>query len=90
MNIDFDIGSFHFDHANYDEESDVLYLRVGEPQEAADAIETKDGHVIRYDGAGNVIGLTLLSPRWLIENGREIKVDFPLDSNSVAQLLHDE
>jgi hypothetical protein len=28
------IGALSFDHADYDAESDVLYLHVGEPQRA--------------------------------------------------------
>lgn len=90
MDIDLKLGAFQFDHASYDEEGDVLYLRRGEPQEAADAIETEDGHLIRYDAAGNIIGVTLLSPRWLIENGREISIAVPVDSSQVAELLKSE
>jgi len=32
--VDVRIGSVAFDHADYDAENDVLYLHVGEPQEA--------------------------------------------------------
>lgn len=90
MKVDVQLGAFQFDNANYDEENDVLYLRRGEPQEAADAIETAGGHLIRYDGAGNVIGVTLLSPRWLLENGKEIDIEVPVDPEQVALLLKGE
>jgi hypothetical protein len=36
------IGPVVFDHADYDPESDVLYLHVGEPQEG-EAEETPEG-----------------------------------------------
>lgn len=35
------IGHLNFDHATYDEQGDVLYLHVGEPQAAAESEETR-------------------------------------------------
>lgn len=45
---------------DYDEEADVLYLSVGEPQPAA-GIDIGEGTVLRYDEARKeVVGVTLI------------------------------
>jgi len=45
---------------DYDEEADVLYLSVGEPQPAV-GIDIGEGTVLRYDEARNeVVGVTLV------------------------------
>lgn len=47
----------------YDEEADVLYLSVGEPQ-AAEGVDAGDGVVLRYDeDKKEVVGLTLIGLR---------------------------
>jgi YD repeat-containing protein len=71
------IGDLVFDHAAYDREGDVLYLHVGPPQAAADGDETPEGHAVRYDAAGRVIGLTLLNARWLLDREGAITVTLP-------------
>lgn len=71
------IGHITFDHATYDAVGDVLYLHVGEPSPAADAVETPQGHVLRYGPSGDIIGLTLVSPKWLLEHDETITVTLP-------------
>jgi uncharacterized protein YuzE len=71
------IGHLSFDHATYDERGDVLYLRVGERQAAAASEETPEGHVLRFDGAGTVIGLTIINAKWLLEQKGAIDVTVP-------------
>ncbi len=45
---------------DYDEEADVLYISMGEPQKALD-IDIGDGAIVRYVEATNeVVGLTLI------------------------------
>ena len=68
------IGSLTFDHASYDARGDVLYLHVGDPQEAAGSEETPEGHVLRFDADGEVIGLTIINAKWLLE--RDHAIDF--------------
>jgi uncharacterized protein YuzE len=60
------IGPYTFDRTHYDQEADVLYLSRGFVR-AAGWEETPDGHAVRYDKAGNLIGLTLVDVRRLIE-----------------------
>ena len=71
------IGSLTFDHATYDATGDVLYLHIGEPRAASDADETPEGHLLRRDDAGAVIGLTILSPKHFLERDGEIVVTMP-------------
>ena len=45
---------------DYDEEADVLYLSVGEPQPAV-GVDIGDGVTVRYDDARKgVVGLSLI------------------------------
>jgi uncharacterized protein YuzE len=71
------IGSLVFDHAEYDAESDVLYLHVGPPPEA-EGEETPEGHVLRFaPGTHDVVGLTLVNARWLLEHDGRLAVTVP-------------
>ncbi len=71
------IGSLTFDHASYDARGDVLYLHLGDPQEAAGSEETPEGHVLRFDAGGEVIGLTIINAKWLLERDHAINVTVP-------------
>ena len=71
------IGNLTFDHVAYDAVGDVLYLHVGAPQPAADAEETPEGHVLRYDAHGRIAGLTIVNARWLLERDGAITVTLP-------------
>jgi uncharacterized protein YuzE len=71
------IGSLTFDHASYDARGDVLYLHIGDPQAAAGSEETPEGHVLRFDADGEVIGLTIINAKWLLERDHAINVTVP-------------
>ena len=45
--VNIQIGHLLFDHADYDADSDVLYLHVGEPR-PAEGEETPEGHLLRF------------------------------------------
>jgi uncharacterized protein YuzE len=71
------IGPVTFDHADYDADSDVLYLHVGEPQKA-EGEETPEGHVLRYaPGTQNIVGLTVLGARRLLDRDGNLTVTIP-------------
>ena len=71
------IGPVTFDHADYDSASDVLYLHVGEPQEA-EGEETPEGHVLRYgSGTQNIVGLTVIGARRLLDRDGNLTVTIP-------------
>lgn len=63
------VGPYTFDRTHYDRDADVLYLSRGAIR-AAGWEETPDGHAIRYDKSGHLIGLTLVDVRRLIEEAR--------------------
>ncbi len=71
------IGTLSFDHVEYDADADVLYLSVGEPRLPAESFGTPEGHNIRYDEAGAVIGITLVNAKWLLERDGEIGLTIP-------------
>ena len=71
------IGPLSFDHADYDAESDVLYLHVGEPQ-IGEGEETPEGHIIRYAPETNqVIGLTMLGARRILQREGRLAITVP-------------
>ncbi|HEY4688570.1 MAG TPA: DUF2283 domain-containing protein [Anaerolineae bacterium] len=56
---------------DYDEDADVLYLSVGEPQPAL-GVDIGEGIVLRYDEARReVVGLTLIGLRARLLKGLE-------------------
>jgi uncharacterized protein YuzE len=71
------IGPLTFDHASYDEQGDVLYLHIGQRQAAADSEQTPEGHVLRFDATGKIIGLTIINAKWLLERDGELIVTLP-------------
>lgn len=70
------IGDTTFDHVNYDREADVLYLAVGQPQPSAQTYGTPEGHAVRHDREGRIIGITLVNAKMLVERG-DIHVTVP-------------
>jgi len=66
------IADITFDRVEYDAEADVLYLHVGDPSQAVDFDETPEGHAVRFDHEGNVVGLTLVRPKRLLERDGEL------------------
>jgi uncharacterized protein YuzE len=81
------LGHLEFDHVVYDEKADVLYLSVGEPKEAARQDATPDGHVVRYGEEGNVIGITLVNAKWLLERDGKIELTVQFDADELAPAL---
>ena len=71
------IDDLLFDRANYDADGDVLYLTRGESNVAADAALTPEGHGVRYDTDGQVIGVTIINARWLLERDGHLTITLP-------------
>ena len=81
------IGTVTFDHADYDAESDVLYLHVGEPQ-VAEGESTPEGHCLRFaPGTTRIVGLTVLSPRRILERDGALTVTIPHPVQASAEDL---
>lgn len=71
------VGPYEFDQVSYDSDGDVLYLRRGERQEAADTFSTPEGHAVRMDENREVIGTTIVNAKWLVERDGKIAVTVP-------------
>ena len=85
------IGSSTFDNVFYDADVDVLYLHVGDPATAVDFDESPEGHALRFDGGGRLVGVTIVGAKSLIEREGEIAITLPeivhVDSDTVAPAL---
>jgi uncharacterized protein YuzE len=73
---------------NYDADGDVLYLARGNPSVASEAALTPEGHGVRYDANGEVIGVTIISARYIIERDGHARISLPhavqIDANELA------
>jgi uncharacterized protein YuzE len=78
------VGLLEFDHVVYDHRGDVLYLSVGEPQEAADSLVTPEGHVLRYDEGNSIIGITFVNAKWLSDRDGALKLSLPVPAQDLA------
>jgi uncharacterized protein YuzE len=76
-NMKVKIDDVIFDRANYDADGDVLYLARGTSNMAADAVLTPEGHGIRYGADGQVIGVTIINARWLLERDGHLTITLP-------------
>lgn len=75
----FRIGGQDFEHATYDEDADVLYLRNGEPGSPMGGTThaTPEGHAVSISSGNEIVGLTIVNARWLIERDGEIAITVP-------------
>jgi uncharacterized protein YuzE len=68
-----------------------LYLSGGESAEAPDAALTPEGHGIRYDAEGRVMGVTIINARLLLERDGHFTITLPrevrVDANDLAGAL---
>ena len=75
----------------HDADGDVLYLHVGERQAAADSEQTPEGHVLRFGADGQIVGLTIINARWLLDRDGELAVTLPeqvhVSSSALAPAL---
>lgn len=70
------IGEWIFDSVDYDAESDVLYLSVGEPRPGY-GDETPEGHILRFDEDDVLCGVTLVGIRGVLDKQGEVLVTMP-------------
>lgn len=71
------IGNTTFDRVDYDAEADVLYLHVGDPARAVDFDESPEGHALRYDVDGKLVGITLVNAKGLLDQATPITITIP-------------
>jgi uncharacterized protein YuzE len=71
------IDDLVFDRAKYDADGDVLYLGRGSSNAAANTAQTPEGHGIRYGTDGQVIGVTIVNAKWLLDRDGYLKITVP-------------
>lgn len=71
------IGNITFDSVDYDAGGDVLYLHVGDPTQAVDFDASPEGHALRFDANGDLVGVTIVRPKWLIEHEGKVTITMP-------------
>lgn len=71
------IGHTTFDRVSYDKDADVLYLHVEDPTTAVDFDESPEGHALRFDASGRLVGITIVNARWLLDQGKAITITIP-------------
>jgi uncharacterized protein YuzE len=73
------IAGTTFAHHEYDAHGDVLYLTVdGYEGPPASAASTPEGHGIEYDADGQVVAMTLVNVRWLLDRDGELTLSMPV------------
>lgn len=75
-----------FDHHDYDDRGDTLFLHVGPPREPARTVETPEGHIVEYGADGALIGLELLNVRWTLERQGKLVLTWPQAEVDAAAL----
>jgi uncharacterized protein YuzE len=81
------IADITFDRVEYDSDADVLYLHVGDPSTAVDFDETPEGHALRFDTEGNLVGITLVRPKHLLDQSGGLRITLPVPSDVSAREL---
>lgn len=72
------IAAIEFDRTDYDRDADVLYLSSGDPANAVDFDESPDGHALRYDADGRLVGITIVGARRIVDAGKDVRVQAPV------------
>lgn len=85
MNVKID--DLIFDRANYDADGDVLYLARGNTSVASEAALTPEGHGVRYDTNGEVIGVTIINARRIIRRDGHVTITLPHAVQAQAEEL---
>jgi uncharacterized protein YuzE len=86
-----EIAGTTFDNISYDRDADVLYLHVGDPGQAVEFDASTEGHHLRFDADGTLVGVTIVNAKWLLENQGEITTTIPervhLSESTLADAL---
>jgi uncharacterized protein YuzE len=78
------IADITFDRVEYDSNADVLYLHVGDPSTAVDFDETPEGHALRFDADGRLVGITLVRPKQLLDESGGLRITLPVPNDVSA------
>ncbi|HEV3012390.1 MAG TPA: DUF2283 domain-containing protein [Actinomycetota bacterium] len=71
-----------------------LYLHAGDPAIAVEFGESPEGHALRYDARGRLVGVTIVNARWLLEQGEQVTITLPqpirVDRDTLAAAIGPE
>lgn len=85
------VGPYTFDNVSYDAEADVLYLHTGDPSTATDFDESPEGHALRFDVEQDLVGVTIVSVKRLLERDGKVTITVPkvvrVDAEVIAPAL---
>lgn len=81
------IAGTAFDRIRYDRDADVLYLHDGDPARAVAFDESAEGHGLRFDGAGRLVGITVVGAKRLLDEGVPLTLTVPSRLEIDAQEL---
>lgn len=86
------VGETTFDRVDYDADADVLYLHVGDPTDAETFEESPEGHALRFDGLGRLVGVTIVGARALIDATGALVITVPsrleVSTAEVRSIIH--
>jgi uncharacterized protein YuzE len=71
------IANIDFARVSYDADADVLYLACDDPELAVAFAETPEGHAVRFDADGRLIGITIVNPRKVVDQNGGIRITLP-------------
>lgn len=71
------VAGVTFDNVDYDAEADVLYLHVGDPASAVGFDESPEGHHLRFDASGELVGITVVGARQDLNASGKVVVTVP-------------
>lgn len=80
------LGRHRFDDVFYDAERDVLYMHKGKPVPAAETLPSPEGHAVRLNESGGIIGITVVNAKWLAERDGRITVSIPAPACAAERL----
>jgi uncharacterized protein YuzE len=75
--VSIQIGDISFDRVRYDAGADVLYLHRRDAGDAVAFDASPEGHALRFDERGDLVGMTIVRPRWHLDNEGEITITIP-------------
>ena len=67
------IDGIAFDSYHYDEVADTLCFHIGPTAWAVDFDETVEDHLLRFGADGDLLSLTILNARWLLDRDGAIE-----------------
>ena len=64
---------------------------LGTPAAAVEFDESPEGHALRYDAGGHLVGVTIVNARWLLEQDEQVTITLPkpirVDRNALAAAI---